>query len=136
MQQPARPRLLLLIFLLIGTLLAACGSRAPTPQAASAQVAAQPTTSNTTVSVTAKEFSYLLDRTDATAGAITFVVQNSGAMPHDFALQVNGVEQKTPLLEPGQSATLTATLAPGTYSYRCTVLGHDLLGMKGSFTVN
>lgn len=140
MQQQARSWLLRLTFYLIvgvlSSVLAACGSRAPAPQVASAQTTEQPTTSNATVNVMAEEFSYILDRTDATAGAITFVVQNSGTMPHDFALGVNGVEQKTPLLNPGQSATLVVTLTPGAYAYRCTVLGHEILGMKGSFTVN
>ena len=136
MQQQARRWLLLLSFLLVASILAACGDRSPTLPVANVQVAEQSTTSNTTVSVTAQEFSYTLDRTDATAGTITFMIQNSGTMAHDFALQVNGAEQKTPLLEPGQSATLAVTLAAGTYTYRCTVLGHDLLGMQGSFTVN
>lgn len=129
MQQRARRRLLLLSFLLVGSILAACSSRSPAPQVA------EQASLSATVSVTAQEFSYTLDRTEATAGTITFVVQNSGTMAHDFAIEVNGVEQQTPLLEPGQSAMLAVSLTVGTYTYRCTVMGHELLGMKGTFMV-
>jgi len=129
-----RAWLLLLSFVLF-SVLAACGSASPEARPA-AQVAEAPTASATTINVTAKEFAYTLDQIAVAAGSITFVVQNSGAMPHDFAIQVNGGEQKTPMLNPGQSTTLQVTLPPGLYTYRCTVLGHDILGMKGTLTVN
>jgi uncharacterized cupredoxin-like copper-binding protein len=56
-------------------------------------------------------------------------------MQHDFAIQANGIEQKSAMLNSGQSTTLSVTLEPGTYTYRCTVPGHEILGMKGTFTV-
>ncbi len=124
-------RLMRLSLLLLSVVLAGCNGGS-TP---SAGAALPPTTGSTTVNVTAKDFSYTLDQTAASAGTITFAVQNAGTMAHDFAIEVNGVEQKTPLLDPGQSATLQVTLPPGTYNYRCTVPGHDILGMKGTFSV-
>ena len=36
----------------------------------------------------------------------------------------------------GQSKDLTVTLAAGSYTYICTLNGHDQLGMKGTLTVN
>jgi uncharacterized cupredoxin-like copper-binding protein len=76
-----------------------------------------------------------LDASQAEAGTITFVVQNNSSMPHDFALEGNGVEQKTPMINSGESATLTVDLEPGTYTYVCTIPGHEQLGMSGTFTV-
>jgi uncharacterized cupredoxin-like copper-binding protein len=96
----------------------------------------EPSADSTAVNVIAMDFSYALDKPEASAGTIHFVVENTGAMQHDFAIQANGVEEKSVLLNPGQSTTLNVTLAPGTYTYRCTVPGHEVLGMKGTFTVN
>jgi nitrite reductase (NO-forming) len=88
-----------------------------------------------TVNVEAKDFSFALDASQAEAGAITFVVQNNGSTQHDFAIRSNGVEQKTPMIRPGESARFTVELEPGAYSYVCTIPGHEQLGMNGNFTV-
>ena len=50
------------------------------------------------------------------AGTITFLVRNDGTMPHDFAIQGNGVDQKTVMIKPGQTASLTVDLKPGIYT--------------------
>jgi uncharacterized cupredoxin-like copper-binding protein len=63
------------------------------------------------------------------------VVRNEGDTPHDFAISGDGVEEKTPMLDPGETATLEVELEPGTYAYVCTVPGHAMLGMQGEFTV-
>jgi plastocyanin len=88
------------------------------------------------VNVVARDFEFLLDTSSADAGPITFVVTNEGSMPHDFAITIDGERQKTSMIQPGASASLTVDLQPGTYEYICTVPGHDILGMKGTFTVN
>lgn len=56
-------------------------------------------------------------------------------IPHNFSIQVNGVDQTTPILKPGETASLTIDLQPRTYTYKCTVHFHHLLGMKGILTV-
>ena len=122
--------------LLVSIALAACGRASSAARPEAAPVAMEPSAGSTTVSVTAMDFSYTLDKPEAGAGTINFVIENTGSMQHDFAIQANGVEQKSILLNPGQSTTLSVTLAPGTYTYRCTVLGHEVLGMKGTFSVN
>ena len=88
-----------------------------------------------TISVVAQDFSFSLDSSQAESGTITFIVENNGSMDHDFAIRGNGVDEKTPKIEPGESATLTVELEPGTYTYVCTLSGHELLGMRGTFTV-
>ncbi len=66
---------------------------------------------------------------------VTFNIKNSGPSPHNFNVQINGEEKGVPTLDAGKTATLTLDLKPGTYTYRCNIPGHDLLGMKGTLTV-
>jgi uncharacterized cupredoxin-like copper-binding protein len=109
------------------------GNAAPaTPPAASS--AGAPAGAQT-VRVVSKNFSFSLDAARIGAGPVTFVLQNDGPAPHDFAIRGNGVNQKTSVIERGQTATLTVDLKPGTYTYICTIPGHDHLGMAGTFTV-
>jgi uncharacterized cupredoxin-like copper-binding protein len=86
-----------------------------------------------TVSVTAKEFKFVLSSKSAKRGVVVFKVKNVGALRHDF--QISG--RKTKMLSHGQSNTLRVTfLRKGSYPYKCTVAGHDKLGMKGVFVVS
>jgi uncharacterized cupredoxin-like copper-binding protein len=86
-----------------------------------------------TVKVTAKEFKFVLSSKSAKRGVVVFKVQNIGALKHDF--QISG--RKTKLLSHGQSNTLRVTfLRKGSYPFKCTVPGHDKLGMKGVFVVS
>jgi uncharacterized cupredoxin-like copper-binding protein len=101
----------------------------------------------TTVSVTAgkpSEFGFKLSTKTVKHGAVTFKVQNGGAIPHDFKIcasakggTANACTGKvTKLLSPGQSTTLTYTFkTKGTYEYLCTVPGHAAGGMKGDLKV-
>jgi uncharacterized cupredoxin-like copper-binding protein len=83
----------------------------------------------TTVKVTAKEYKFILSKHSAHHGKVTFKVTNKGKIKHDFKI----AGKKTKLLKPGKSASLTVTLKKGKYRYKCTVLGHATLGMKGTF---
>ena len=85
----------------------------------------------TTVTVTATEFKFKLSKTSVTHGKVTFTLVNKGKISHDF--QIAG--KKTPLVAPGKSAKLTVTLKKGKYPYKCTVVGHAALGMKGTLVV-
>lgn len=75
-----------------------------------------------------------LDKTNVSAGMVTFNVKNSGPSPHNFNVSINGEEKGIMTLDAGKTATLTLDLKPGAYTYRCNVPGHDLLGMKGTLT--
>src|SRR4051794_19830838 len=89
----------------------------------------------TVVTVTAgkpSEFKFKLSELSAPQGAVSFKVTNSGALPHDFKIGT----KKTKLLSPGQSQTLSVTMAKaGKFPFLCTVSGHAAAGMKGTFTV-
>jgi uncharacterized cupredoxin-like copper-binding protein len=102
-------------------------STAPTQTAPSAPIA---------VKVTEVDFKIQLPKTTFKAGPTTFQVTNSGKVPHDLVVKGNGVNAKTPLLNPGQSKTLKVDLKPGTYELYCSVPGHKQLGMDLHITVS
>ena len=84
----------------------------------------------TSVSVTAKEFSFKLSRKSAPHGKVSFKVTNKGSIQHDFKI----AGKKTPLLGKNGTKSFTVTLKKGKkYTYICTVPGHAAAGMKGTF---
>jgi uncharacterized cupredoxin-like copper-binding protein len=104
-------------------------------------------TATTKISVTvnkSNDFKFILSPKTAKVGKVTFTFSNKGQLPHDFKLcssnkggTANACKGKvTPLVTPGQKATLTVTLSKaGKYEYLCTVAGHAASGMKGVLTV-
>lgn len=133
----------LVLSLVLALVLGACGggdgrqAQQARQQPPPGQAPGAPTASaDTPVQVTATNFAFALDAPEVQAGPVTFAVTNRAAgAPHDFALKGNGLDQKTAMLQPGQTGALTVDLKPGVYTYYCTVPGHDFLGMKGSLTV-
>jgi uncharacterized cupredoxin-like copper-binding protein len=96
---------------------------------------AQQSKATATVNVTAgkpSEFKFTVSAKSVKAGAVTFVVKNAGALPHDF--KIGG--KKTPVLQSGQSAKLTVNLKKGNAAYLCAVSGHAAAGMKGVLKVS
>jgi plastocyanin len=72
------------------------------------------------------------------AGEITFQVMNSGTLNHAFEVEGQGVEEETPIVQPGGTATLTVTLEPGTYQLYCPVqaeYNHEQQGMTNTLVV-
>jgi uncharacterized cupredoxin-like copper-binding protein len=85
------------------------------------------------VGVKEKEFSITLEGSkELKSGPYTFEVANTGKIEHDLAIEGEALpkEPKTPLIDPGKSATLIADLKPGKYKFYCTVPGHEQSGMK------
>jgi manganese oxidase len=101
--------------------------------APSATPAAAATAEAQTVAVELSEFA--IDPTDLTiAAGGTLAVTNVGAVPHD--LEVVDAGLKTAMLGNGEAEDLAlGDLAPGTYTVRCTVAGHEQGGMVGTLTV-
>ncbi len=62
-------------------------------------------------------------------------MKNASSVPHDIAIQGGGVSKIGPIVSGGGVSTVTATLAPGTYTFYCSVPGHEAAGMKGTITV-
>ena len=87
------------------------------------------------VAVQEKEFAIVLPSKTLTAGRYAFTVKNVGKIQHDLAVQGLAGTPKTPLISPGATATLTVTLAKGSYTLYCTVPGHRAAGMVVTVTV-
>jgi uncharacterized cupredoxin-like copper-binding protein len=136
MRSNPKPTLALLsVLLLMAALACRAGVPSDRPVSEGNPGSAPSATEGTTIDIVVEEFGVNLDSTQAKAGDITFVVRNDGNMPHDFAISGPGVEEKTPMLDPGETANLEVTLEAGAYQYICTVPGHAMLGMEGDFTV-
>ncbi|MGH3092242.1 MAG: plastocyanin/azurin family copper-binding protein [Gaiellaceae bacterium] len=69
----------------------------------------------------------------AQAGEITIEFTNESSMPHDVTLE--GVEGGATDVITEDTASVTVTLEPGTYTFFCSVAGHRAAGMEGTLTV-
>ena len=66
------------------------------------------------------------------ASGSTIRIENAGTIAHNLSVDGRG----SAMLEAGQSGELDLSgLAPGTYTMRCDVPGHEAAGMKGTVTV-
>jgi uncharacterized cupredoxin-like copper-binding protein len=73
----------------------------------------------------------------AKAGAVSLQMTNptGSGTGHGISVQGNGVDKDSSVVQAGGTATVTATLKPGTYTFYCPVPGHEAAGMKGTLTV-
>jgi uncharacterized cupredoxin-like copper-binding protein len=113
------------ITLALGVALAALVAAAP--------VTARPTAATAaTVTVTMKEFKFVLSKKTVPHGTVTFRLVNKGKLDHDFKI----AGKKSKLIKPGRSGKLIVTLKKGRLAYLCTVPGHAAAGMKGKLSVS
>ena len=89
----------------------------------------------TSVPVSETEFKITFPKSTLAAGSYSFEVKNDGKIEHDLVVQGNGVDEKTPTIAPGKSATLKVDLKPGTYDVYCSIPGHKQAGMDLKLTV-
>lgn len=91
----------------------------------------------TSVSIGAREFSFVPKDVTVPAGEVTFVVKNAGVIEHNFVLEDKAKKKaaEIPVLEPAQTLEVKATLKPGVYRIYCTLPGHKDAGMVGTLTV-
>lgn len=71
---------------------------------------------------------------EAPAGTITIHLTNDASVPHDVAIEGNGVDEKTDTVTNGD-VSLTVELEAGEYTFYCSVPGHRAGGMEGTLTV-
>ena len=137
------------------TALLVAGCSSPTPSAPSANSSAAPPAASpagsspaaagsagsasgaTVVKATETEFHIALSQKTFSPGTYKFVATDKGQLQHNLVINGPGVNQmKTPgLLSPGQSGSVTVTLAKGTYDIFCGVPGHKAQGMDVHITV-
>jgi len=73
----------------------------------------------------------------ANARAVTVQMSNpsSSGVQHGIAVEGNGVDEDGPIVQPGNTSTLTVNLKPGEYDYYCPFDSHEQQGMTGTLTV-
>ena len=72
---------------------------------------------------------------EASAGEVTIEMTNPSSVPHNIALEGNGVDVAGKVVTDGGTSTVSANLTPGTYTFFCSVDSHADAGMKGTLTV-
>lgn len=103
------------------------------------------------VGIQLAEFSVRPTVTQAAAGKVTFAVQNSGRLTHEFVvlrtnkpaadlLRGNRADEsgnvgETGDLKPGQGKSITLSLPAGHYALICNLPGHYVAGQHTDFTV-
>lgn len=119
---------------------------APGPPASSSPASSPPTSAPAAgapasphaqlVAVQMTEFHLALPSTTLAPGTYTFDAINAGQMVHALSIDGPGLaDQRTGTVQPGASAPLTVTLAPGTYDMYCPIGNHKALGMNAVLTV-
>ncbi|HEX8741579.1 MAG TPA: plastocyanin/azurin family copper-binding protein [Thermoleophilaceae bacterium] len=73
------------------------------------------------------------DKANAPAGAITIASPNKSPIQHNIALKPGGPQG--PVVGSGGTSQFKFTLKPGSYTFYCSVPGHEEGGMKGTLTV-
>ncbi len=89
------------------------------------------------VQLVAREFSFTLSRLHVHAGTAVIELDNFGQDPHDLRVQRIGARHIAGLgvVSPGQRGDLTVRLAPGRYSFWCSIANHRKLGMQTTLVV-
>jgi uncharacterized cupredoxin-like copper-binding protein len=88
----------------------------------------------TTLTLTATEFAFDPATLSAPADEeVTIEVENAGTIEHDFTIDEANLRIATPATE---TASGTFTLPAGTYTFYCSVPGHQDAGMEGTLTVS
>ena len=69
------------------------------------------------------------------SGKVTIDFNNPSAIEHNVAIEKEGEEITVSELIKESKTSVSAELAPGTYTFLCTVPGHAEAGMEGTLTV-
>jgi plastocyanin len=93
------------------------------------------TTTVLNIQASPSELAYVPNTLSAPAGRIIIRMTNPSQLQHSIALAVAGVTPG-PVVGNGGVSEVVATLAPGTYTFYCTVPGHRQAGMTGTLTVH
>jgi plastocyanin len=82
------------------------------------------------------EIAYDTTELSSKPGKVTIDFTNPATLEHDVAIEAEGGEEivASELIGKGKTS-VSAELAPGTYTFYCTVPGHREAGMEGTLTI-
>jgi mono/diheme cytochrome c family protein len=81
------------------------------------------------------QLAYITKVATAPAGSLEIDSKNDASIPHDIALEGNGVNEKGAEVQGGGVSKINVTVKPGKYQFYCSVAGHREGGMEGTLTV-
>ena len=116
---------------------ASAGPASSAPSAAASAGSASTAPSNATA-VIVKDFKIEPADIKVQGKTVSLAVTNQGPTIHNVTIRdASGtVIVATKDLKPGESETISATLAPGSYILFCSLPGHESLGTKGTLEVS
>jgi uncharacterized cupredoxin-like copper-binding protein len=89
------------------------------------------------IDVASSGFAYTESTATATAGHVVIKSMNPQGTGHDISLKGNGVDEHGDVVQDGGVSTIDISdLKAGTYTFYCSVPGHEAAGMKGTLTVS
>jgi plastocyanin len=114
------------------------GKKAPAnKEAPASKPKASATGPGGTLQLAASETALAFDKTSLTSkpGKVTINFDNPAALEHNVAIEQGGkIIAESETLAKGETS-VSADLAPGTYTYLCTIPGHAEAGMEGTLVV-
>jgi plastocyanin len=90
-----------------------------------------------TLQLAALKDGFKFDKTSlkAPAGSVTISMKNDSGLSHNVSIQGQGVDKNGNTVGQGGTSKVTADLKAGTYTFYCSVTGHEAAGMKGTLTI-
>lgn len=118
------------------TATAALGAAAMTAVAATSQATKPPVTRSVTAPAGDK-LRFSVTRLTATAGRVTLKMTNRDDIAHNIAVRGPKLAKARvgKIVGTGKVSKVTATLPAGSYTFYCSVFGHESSGMRGTLTV-
>jgi uncharacterized cupredoxin-like copper-binding protein len=81
------------------------------------------------------QLAFRFTKATAEAGTVTLLSKNGSPVPHDISIKGGGVDERGKEVKDGGTSRVSLKLKAGTYTFYCSVPGHEQAGMKGSLTV-
>ena len=78
---------------------------------------------------------YTFASAEAEAGPLKLLSENESAVPHNIAVEGNGVDEKGEVVTNGGVSEVSFDAKAGEYTFYCSVPGHREGGMEGKLTV-
>lgn len=82
-----------------------------------------------------KDFELDPDSVKVAPGMVRFTLKNEGRYTHDFRIEGNGIDDRSPRIGAGRTIEWSIALQPGEYKISCPVSNHADRGMTGTLVV-